>query len=298
VRPASLFLASGLILAIGCGPTPEATTETTVGAVRTLPETTATQTVPPFEPPAGLVEAVTITITGDDRDREDVATVVNDEEIGLFTSVASCSLVEGGSWFPLEVVVADESFIRLSSIAPTPEGLGAIEGQLTYHDLNSAPVDALVTVYVGDDSTSGSFAGQDDQGRAVSGAFDCRSSVRSDEMSPDGNIELSVRLRDANDMGGQRVRRLGFRTSSDQSCPTDSEGSSNRWQVEGADYPVGGLVAAVLDFNAASGAWSGEFVIAFQTVVVQELTVSMMSTGLVFSGVSVDNVGVDGALTC
>ena len=263
----------------------------------TDPSTTLAPAPQPIGP-AGLVDEVSVSLTVEELDIDREVTVANDGPVGVFAPVASCSLVEGGSWFPLEVVVADESFIRLSSIAPTPEGLGAIEGQLTYHDLNSAPVDALVTVYVGDDSTSGSFAGRDDQGRAVSGAFDCRSSVRSDEMSPDGNIELSVRLRDANDMGGQRVRRLGFRTSSDQSGPTDRGGSSNRWQVEGADYPVGGLVAAVLDFNAASGAWSGEFVIAFQTVVVQELTVSMMSTGLVFSGVSVDNVGVDGALTC
>ena len=151
MRPASLFLASGLILAIGCGPAPEATTETTVGAVRTLPETTATETVPPFKPPAGLVEAVTISITGDDRDRDDVITVANEDEVGLFTSIASCSLVEGSGWFPLEIVAADRmgSFLRLWSHTYSPEGLGAIEGELIVHHPDQASLAAAVTVFVG-----------------------------------------------------------------------------------------------------------------------------------------------------
>ena len=168
MRPASLFLASGLIVAIGCGPTPEVTTETTVRAARTLSETT-TETIPPFNPPAGLVEAVTISIAGDGRDRADVIAVANEDEVGLFTSIASCSLVEGSGWFPLEIVAADRtgSFLRLWSHTYTPEGLGAIEGELIVRRPGRVSLAAAVTVFVGDGETSGSFTGTTDDGETI-----------------------------------------------------------------------------------------------------------------------------------
>ena len=146
-------------------------TETNVGAARSLPETTATETAPPFEPPAGLVEAVTILITGDDRD--DVITVANEDEVGLFTSIASCSLVEASGWFPLEIVAADRtgSFLRLWSHTYTPAGLGAIEGELIVHHPDRASLAAAVTVFVGDGETSGSFTGTTRDGEAISGKF-------------------------------------------------------------------------------------------------------------------------------
>lgn len=224
--------------------------------------------------------------------------MLNDGPVGVFFPVASCSLVEGGSWFPLEVVVSDEVFIRLSSITPTPAGIGAIDGYLTYQDRRNAPLDVPVTIYVSDDSSSGSFTGRDAEGRSVSGEFDCHSAVAVDGMPPEGNTELSVRLREANDTGDQRVRRLGLRTSSIQKCPASSDGSAQRWEVENADHPVGGLVSAVLNLDSSSGRWSGEFEIADDTVIVEDLAVSMMPNGLVFSGVSVDNLSVDGALAC
>jgi hypothetical protein len=300
VRPASLFLASGLILAIGCGPTPEATTETTVGAVRTLPETTATQTVPPFEPPAGLVEAVTITITGDDPDRADVATVVNDEEVGLFTSVASCSLVEGSGWFPLEIVAADRtgSFLRLWSHTYTPEGLGAIEGELIVRHPDGTSLGAVVTVFVGDGKTSGSFTGTGVDGGTISGEFECRRPLSTSEAEDNADAELSIRVVDDARFDERRIRRLGFRASSTQACPTSSDGTSKRWQIIDAEHPVGGLTAVRLLFNSASDQWSGEFQVAQDVVVVEELAVAEMPNGIVFSGVSTDRLRVDGALSC
>lgn len=299
MRPASLFLASGLTLAIGCGPAPEATTETTVGAVRTLPETTATQTVPTFEPPAGLVEAVTITITGDDRDRADVATVVNEDEVGLFTSVASCSLVEGSGWFPLEIVAADRtgSFLRLWSHTYTPESLGAIEGELILHYPDGTPLGGAVTVFVGDGETSGSFTGRTDDGEAISGEFECRRPLSTREAEDDADAELSIRVADDR-FDEQRIRRLGFRASSTQPCPTSSDGTSKRWQIIDAEHPVGGLTAVRLLFNSSSDQWSGEFQVAQDVVVVEELAVAEMPNGVVFSGVSTDGLSVDGALSC
>lgn len=300
MRPASLFLASGLILAIGCGPAPEATTETTVGAVRTLPETTATETVPPFEPPAGLVEAVTISITGDDRDRDDVITVANEDEVGLFTSIASCSLVEGSGWFPLEIVAADRmgSFLRLWSHTYSPEGLGAIEGELIVHHPDRASLAAAVTVFVGDSETSGSFTGTTDDGETISGEFECLRPFSTSEAEDNADTELSIRVVDDNRFDERRIRRLGFRTSSTQACPTSSEGTSKRWQTIDAEHPVGGLTTTRLLFNSATNQWSGEFQIAQNVVAVEELAVAEMPSGIVFSGMSTDGLSVDGALSC
>ena len=300
MRPASLFLASGLILAIGCGPTREATTDTTVGAVRTLPETTATQTVPRFKPPAGLVEAVTISITGDDRDRADVITVANDDQIGLFTSVASCSLAEGSGWFPLEIVAADRtgSFLRLWSHTYTPEGLGAIEGELIAHYPDETSLGAAVTVFVGDGETSGSFTGTAVDGEAIAGEFECRRPLSTSEAEDTAEAELSIRVVDDDRFDDQRIRRLGFRASSTQACPTSNEGTSERWQIIDAEHPVGGLTAVRLLFNSARGNWSGEFQVAQDVIVVEQLAVAEMPNGIVFSGVSTDRLSVDGALSC
>ena len=248
MRPASLFLASGLILAIGCGPTPESTTETTVRAVSTLSETTTTETVPPFKPPAGLVEAVTISIAGDDRDRADVISVANEDEVGLFTSIASCSLVEGSGWFPLEIVAADRtgSFLRLWSHTYTPEGLGAIEGELIVHRPGRVSLAAAVTVFVGDGETSGSFTGTTDDGEAISGKFECLRPFSTSEAEDNADTELSIRVVDDNRFDERRIRRLGFRTSSTQVCPTSSEGTSKRWQTIDAEHPVGGLTLSLI----------------------------------------------------
>ena len=298
MRPASLFLASGLILAIGCGPAPEATTETNVGAIRSLPETTATETVPPFEPPAGLVEAVTILITGDDRD--DVITVGNEDEVGLFTSIASCSLVEGSGWFPLEIVAADRtgSFLRLWSHRYTPAGLGAIEGELIVRRPGRVSLAAAVTVFVGDGETSGSFTGTTDDGETISGEFECRGSLSTSEAEEHADAELSIRVVDNDRVDEQRIRRLGFRASSTQACPTSSEGTSKRWQIIDAEHPVGGLTAVRLVFNSATNQWSGEFQVAQDVVVVEQLVVAEMPNGIVLSGVSTDGLSVDGALSC
>ncbi len=298
MRPASLFLASGLILAIGCGPAPEAPTETNAGAVRSLPETTATETVPPFEPPAGLVEAVTILIPGDDRD--DVITVANEDEVGLFTSIASCSLVEGSGWFPLEIVAADGtgSFLRLWSHTYTPAGLGAIEGELIVHHPDRASLAAAVTVFVGDGETSGSFTGTTGDGEAISGKFECLRPLSTSEAEDNADAELSIRVVDDDHFDERRIRRLGFRTSSTQACPTSSEGTSKRWQIIDAEQPVGGLTTTRLLFNSATNQWSGEFKIAQDVVVVEELAVAEMRNGIVFSGMNADGLSVDGALRC
>ncbi|MBS31602.1 MAG: hypothetical protein CL445_04105 [Acidimicrobiaceae bacterium] len=298
MRPASLFLASGLILAIGCGPAPEAPTETNAGAVRSLPETTATETVPPFEPPAGLVEAVTILIPGDDRD--DVITVANEDEVGLFTSIASCSLVEGSGWFPLEIVAADGtgSFLRLWSHTYTPAGLGAIEGELIVHHPDRASLAAAVTVFVGDGETSGSFTGTTGDGEAISGKFECLRPLSTSEAEGNADAEVSIRVVDDDHFDERRIRRLGFRTSSTQACPTSSEGTSKRWQIIDAEQPVGGLTTTRLLFNSATNQWSGEFKIAQDVVVVEELAVAEMRNGIVFSGMNADGLSVDGALRC
>ena len=298
MRPAPLFLASGLILAIGCGPAPEAPTETNAGAVRSLPETTATETVPPFEPPAGLVEAVTILIPGDDRD--DVITVANEDEVGLFTSIASCSLVEGSGWFPLEIVAADGtgSFLRLWSHTYTPAGLGAIEGELIVHHPDRASLAAAVTVFVGDGETSGSFTGTTGDGEAISGKFECLRPLSTSEAEGNADAEVSIRVVDDDHFDERRIRRLGFRTSSTQACPTSSEGTSKRWQIIDAEQPVGGLTTTRLLFNSATNQWSGEFKIAQDVVVVEELAVAEMRNGIVFSGMNADGLSVDGALRC
>ena len=298
MRPASLFLASGLILAIGCGPAPEAPTETNAGAVRSLPETTATETVPPFEPPAGLVEAVTILIPGDDRD--DVITVANEDEVGLFTSIASCSLVEGSGWFPLEIVAADRtgSFLRLWSHTYTPEGLGAIEGELIVRRPDRVSLAAAVTVFVGDGETSGSFTGTTGDGEAISGKFECLRPLSTSEAEGNADAEVSIRVVDDDHFDERRIRRLGFRTSSTQACPTSSEGTSKRWQIIDAEQPVGGLTTTRLLFNSATNQWSGEFKIAQDVVVVEELAVAEMRNGIVFSGMNADGLSVDGALRC
>lgn len=247
--------------------------------------------------PAGLVNELSVSLTVEDLNIDEHVTVANKEPIGLFTSVASCSLVEGGGWFPLEIVVSGESFIRLSSITPTPNGIGAIEGQLEYEHQTRIPLDAAVTIYVGADSTSGTFVGSDAAGRAVSGDFDCGSAEVSDQVPTEATTELSIRLLQANEIGGQRVRRLGFRTMSTQGCPTSND-ASQQWQVDNADHPVGGLLSAVLVFDSPTSQWEGEFTIAGETVVVEALAVSTMPNGLVFSGTSVDGITVDGALTC
>ena len=300
MRPASLFLASGLIVAIGCGPTPEVTTETTVRAARTLSETTTTETVPPFNPPAGLVEAVTISIAGDGRDRADVIAVANEDEVGLFTSIASCSLVEGSGWFPFEIVAADRtgSFLRLWSHTYTPAGLGAIEGELIVHHPDRASLAAAVTVFVGDGETSGSFTGTTDDGETISGEFECRGSLSTSEAEEHADAELSIRVVDNDRVDEQRIRRLGFRASSTQACPTSSEGTSKRWQIIDAEQPVGGLTTTRLLFNSATNQWSGEFKIAQDVVVVEELAVAEMQNGIVFSGMNADGLSVDGALRC
>ncbi|MGB1503668.1 MAG: hypothetical protein ACPHAQ_08210 [Ilumatobacteraceae bacterium] len=300
MRPATLFLASGLILAIGCGPTPESTTENTVRAVSTLSETTTTETVPPFKPPAGLVEAVTISIAGDDRDRADVISVANEDEVGLFTSIASCSLVEGSGWFPLEIVAADRtgSFLRLWSHTYTPEGLGAIEGELIVRRPGRVSLAAAVTVFVGDGETSGSFTGTTDDGETISGEFECRGPSSTSEAEEHADAELSIRVVDDVRVDEQRIRRLGFRASSTQACPTSSEGTSKRWQIIDAEHPVGGLTAVRLLFNSATNQWSGEFQVAQDVVVVEQLAVAEMPNGIVLSGVSTDGLSVDGALSC
>lgn len=265
--------------------------------IATLPTTTLEPAPQPVAP-AGLAEEVVISLTSEALDIDQRISMVNDGRIGTFSPVASCSLVEGGSWFPVEIVISGELFIRLSSTTVAPDGIAAIEGQLSYQDPRNAPVDAAVTIYVNDDATSGTFAGRDDEGRSVTGEFVCRSVVVDDQSSPTGDTELSIRIREPNDMGGQRVRRLGFRTSSTPTCPTSNEGISQRWKVENADHPVGGLVSAVLDFDSGSDRWSGEFQIANEMIVVEDLAVSTMPNGLVFSGLSGDNLNVDGALTC
>ena len=263
----------------------------------TIRPTTSTAAPKPIAP-AGLADEVSISLIVDALNIDQRVTMLNDGPVGVISPVASCSLVEGGSWFPLEVVVSDELFIRISSTTPTPNGIGAIDGSLTYQDQRNAPLDVPVTIYVSDDSSSGSFTGRDAEGREVSGEFDCSSAVAVDETPPQGNTELSLRLRTSNDMGGQRVRRLGMRASTTQQCPSSIAEPANRWKVENADHPVGGLESAVLKFDSSSGNWSGEFEIADDTVVVENLAVSMMPNGLVFSGVSVDNLSVDGALAC
>ena len=96
----------------------------------------------------------------------------------------------------------------------------------------------------------------------------------------------------------QLVRRLGLRTSTDQTCPSTLGGTVDRWFVEHADQPVGGLTGAMLTYSSSTGSWAGEFEIAEHSVVVEALTVSEMPTGLVFSGVSADGYAVDGALRC
>ena len=273
-------------------------TETNVGAARSLPETTATETAPPFEPPAGLGEAVTILITGDDRD--DVITVANEDEVGLFTSIASCSLVEASGWFPLEIVAADRtgSFLRLWSHTYTPAGLGAIEGELIVHHPDRASLAAAVTVFVGDGETSGSFTGTTRDGEAISGKFECLRPLSTSEAEGNADAEVSIRVVDDDHFDERRIRRLGFRTSSTQACPTSSEGTSKRWQIIDAEQPVGGLTTTRLLFNSATNQWSGEFKIAQDVVVVEELAVAEMQNGIVFSGMNADGLSVDGALSC
>ena len=266
----------------------------------TLSETTTTGTVPPFKPPAGLVEAVTISIAGDDRDRADVISVANEDEVGLFTSIASCSLVEGSGWFPLEIVAADRtgSFLRLWSHTYTPQSLGAIEGELIVHRPGRVSLAAAVTVFVGDGETSGSFTGTTDDGETISGEFECRGPSSTSEAEEHADAELSIRVVDDDRVGEQRIRRLGFRASSTQACPTSSEGTSKRWQIIDAEHPVGGLTAVRLLFNSATNQWSGEFQVAQDVVVVEQLVVAEMPKGIVLSGVSTDGLSVDGALSC
>ena len=247
--------------------------------------------------PAGLVDELSVSLTVEELNIDEHVTVTNKEPIGLFTSVASCSLVEGGGWFPLEIVVTGESFIRLSSATPTPKGIGAIEGQLVYQGQSSVPLDATVTIYVGDGSGSGTFVGSDDAGRAVFGDFDCGAAAVSDIAPSEANTELSIRLLQPDEIGGQRVRRFGFRTTSTQGCPTNND-ASQQWQVDNADHPVGGLVSAALSFDSPTSQWVGEFTIVGETVVIEALAVSTMPNGLVFSGTSIDGISVDGALTC
>jgi len=262
----------------------------------TTPPTTSEPVLQPAAP-AGLVDELSVSLTVEELNIDEHVTVTNKEPIGLFTSVASCSLVEGGGWFPLEIVVSGESFIRLSSATPTPNGIGAIEGQLVYQRQGSVSLEVAVTIYVGDGSGSGTFVGSDGAGRAVSGDFDCGSAAVSNTALGKASTELSIRLVQPDEIGGQRVRRFGFRTTSTQGCPTNND-ASQQWQVDNADHPVGGLVSAVLSFDSPTSQWVGEFTIAGETVVVEALTVSTMPNGLVFSGTSVDGMSVDGALTC
>ena len=248
--------------------------------------------------PAGLVQAVSMSVTNEDLNLDEQMVISNDGAIGIFSPVATCSLGEGGSWFPLEIVASGESFLRLASVAPIPDGFTAIDGQLSYQSPKNISFEAAVTVYIDEARASGSFVGNDDQGRDVSGEFECVASF--DETTPqvDVNTELSIRLVKSDGSDVQLVRRLGLRTSTDQTCPTTLEGTAHRWSVENAGQPVGGLTGAMLTFSSSTGSWAGEFEIAEHLVVVEALTVSAMPTGLVFSGVSAEGYAVDGALTC
>ena len=272
--------------------------ETVVEQVVVTPPTTTEVPAPQIIAPAGLVQAVSMSVTVEDLDLDEQMVISNDGAVGIFSPVATCSLGEGGSWFPLEIVASGESFLRLSSVAPIPDGFTAVDGELSYQSLNDISLEAEVTVYIDEGRASGSFVGGDDQGREVSGEFECGSKI--DETAPtvDVNTELSIRLVKSDGVGGQLVRRLGLRTSSEQMCPTGLDGIARRWSVENADQPVGGLTGAMLTFSSSTGSWAGEFEIADHLVVVEALTVSAMPTGLVFSGVSAKGYAVDGALTC
>ena len=59
-----------------------------------------------------------------------------------------------------------------------------------------------------------------------------------------------------------------------------------------------GLTTTRLLFNSATNQWSGEFKIAQDVVVVEELAVAEMQNGIVFSGMNADGLSVDGALRC
>ena len=59
-----------------------------------------------------------------------------------------------------------------------------------------------------------------------------------------------------------------------------------------------GLTTTRLLFNSATNPWSGEFKVAQDVVVVEELAVAEMQNGIVFSGMNADGLSVDGALRC
>gem|GEM_PF-561426 len=306
-----LFGVLALFAVAGCS---TEQSETVVEQVVVTSPATTEAPVQQIIAPAGLVQAVSMSVTNEDLNLDEQMVISNDGAIGIFSPVATCSLGEGGSWFPLEIVASGESFLRLASVAPIPDGFTAIDGQLSYQSPKNISFEAAVTVYIDEARASGSFVGNDDQGRDVSGEFECVASF--DEATPqvDVNTELSIRLVKSDGSDVQLVRRLGLRTSTDQTCPTTLEvglrtstdqtcpttleGTADRWFVEHADQPVGGLTGAMLAFSSSTGSWVGEFEIAEHLVVVEALTVSEMPTGLVFSGVSADGYAVDGALTC
>ena len=286
-----------LVVVAGCSAQQSVTV---VEQLEITPTTTTTTHAPPPQivAPAGLVQSVIMSVTVEALDLDERMVASNDGAVGIFSPIATCSLGEGGGWFPLEIVASGESFFRLNSAAPISDGFTAIDGQLHYHSSNIASVEADVTVYVDDDRASGSFVGNDHQGHTVSGEFECVSSIDETMMTVDVDTELSVRLAKSDGVGGRLVRRLGLRTSSEQMCLTTVDGTSDRWFVENADQPVGGLTGVALTFTPSTGSWAGEFKIVEQSVVIEALSVSEMPTGLVFSGVSVEGYSVDGALTC
>ena len=290
-----LFGVLALFAVAGCS---TEQSETVVEQVVVTSPATTEAPVQQIIAPAGLVQAVSMSVTNEDLNLDEQMVISNDGAIGIFSPVATCSLGEGGSWFPLEIVASGESFLRLASVAPIPDGFTAIDGQLSYQSPKNISFEAAVTVYIDEARASGSFVGNDDQGRDVSGEFECVASF--DETTPqvDVNTELSIRLVKSDGSDVQLVRRLGLRTSTDQTCPTTLAGTAHRWSVENAGQPVGGLTGAMLTFSSSTGSWAGEFEIAEHLVVVEALTVSAMPTGLVFSGVSAEGYTVDGALTC
>ena len=67
----------------------------------------------------------------------------------------------------------------------------------------------------------------------------------------------------------------------------------------GLIFAIGcGLTTTRLLFNSATNKWSGEFQIAQNVVVVEELAVAEMPNGIVSSGMRTDGLSVDGALSC
>ncbi len=282
----------GLLVA-ACGSPPEDLTSTTTVVVVPKAEAAAVSPSPVEEVSAadryGLSDSVSVAVRAPELDLVldlSVSPAASSaDSLSLFGRFASCSAIEGPSWLPFEVVVAEgvgQAAVRIAGTEVDPRSKSSQEVRIRIDDGSGGVIDAVGGVAASSDGTSGTWSGTTIDGNVVSGSYSCEGTPRGG--NEDYLAEVSVRLIDEST---GVIRTLGARSGASSWCPSvGSAGEALR--IEEAEEPAGGLVAATVETvdDLADGATG-----------IGSVTLTVPGGGIRFSTVEVMRLGSGGVIT-